>query len=123
MRPFVGNCQLAEVLVQGYEDALLMMGDSKNLVVAGVLRPITGPRGVVPRGLQLRYGTTPDTGYPGAASSISRYQERLDSFAAYEATGINQTGENVLALQPRVTLEQGFVIITSRQHAQDMLDG
>ena len=56
------------------------------------------------------------------ASSISRYQERLDSFTAHEAPGVDQAGENVLALQPWVTLEQGFVIITSRQHPQDVLD-
>ena len=41
---------------------------------------------------------------------------------AHEATGVNQTGENVFTLQPRVTLEQGLVIIASRQHTQDMLD-
>ena len=36
---------------------------------------------------------------------------------------MNEAGESVVAFQPRVTLREGIVIIASRQHTQDVLDG
>ena len=42
MRSLVDNGQLAEVLVQCYEDTLLTMGDGKNLIVSRITLPISG---------------------------------------------------------------------------------
>ena len=61
VRPLVYNSQLAEILVQRHEDALLMMGSCKNLVVSRILLPVTRPQDIVSGCRQLRYRTAPDT--------------------------------------------------------------
>ena len=54
VRPLVDNRQFAEVLVQRYQDALLAMGNGKNLVVSRILLPVTSPQDIVPGRTQLR---------------------------------------------------------------------
>lgn len=60
VRPFVHDRQFAEVLVQRHEDATIVMGSGENLVIAGVLRPIASPLGVMASGPQFNDGTTPN---------------------------------------------------------------
>ena len=52
MRPPVNDCEFAKVLIQSYENPILLMGMIENLVVARILRPITGPNRVVSSGLK-----------------------------------------------------------------------
>jgi len=52
MRPPVNNCEFAKVLVQSYEDSILLMGLIENFVISRILRPITSPNRVVSSGLK-----------------------------------------------------------------------
>ena len=47
MRPPVNHSEFTKVLVQSYENAILLMGMIENFVVTRILRPITGPNRVV----------------------------------------------------------------------------
>jgi hypothetical protein len=52
MRPPVNYGEFAKVLVQRYENPILLMGMIENFIVSRILRPITGPNRIVTRGLK-----------------------------------------------------------------------
>jgi hypothetical protein len=41
------DCQLAEVLIQRYEDSAFPMSPFQYFIVTGILGPITSPKGVM----------------------------------------------------------------------------
>jgi hypothetical protein len=52
MGPSVNNRKFAKVLVQSYENTILLMGKIQNFVISRILRPISSPNRVVPSGLK-----------------------------------------------------------------------
>ena len=52
MRPPMNNGEFAKVLVQSYENSILLVGMIENFVIPRILRPITSPNRVVSSGLK-----------------------------------------------------------------------
>jgi len=52
MWPPVNNCEFAKVLVQSYENPILLMGMIEDFVISRILRPIASPKCVVSSGLK-----------------------------------------------------------------------
>ena len=52
MRPPMNNCEFAKVLVQSYENPILLMSMIENFVISRILRPIASPNRVVSSGLK-----------------------------------------------------------------------
>ena len=63
-----------------------------------------------------------NTCYPAGPSWTRLDQQRFNALVAHEAPGVEQTGANVLDLQPRIAFENRFHGIAGREHAQDVLD-
>ena len=94
----------------------------------GSIHPQGPPPNRPTRRHRVRQSSTPLRRHPrhtyrGGASFIARNHGRFDPLVAYQAVRIDQAGLDVFGLQPRVAFEDGLVIITGRQHPQDVLDG
>jgi hypothetical protein len=62
MRYPLENRYFAKILVEGDEDATFLMGLLEDFPVSWVFGPISCPKDVVPFGLKVTLGATPDTG-------------------------------------------------------------
>jgi hypothetical protein len=54
--------ELTEVLVERDQDSLLSVGTRKDLVVAQIARPVSGPNDVMARSFQFRSSLAPYAG-------------------------------------------------------------
>jgi len=56
------NCQFPKIFVQGYKDAILAMGKSKNFFIAWVFFPIARPNHIMSSQIEWLSSAAPDTG-------------------------------------------------------------
>lgn len=48
----IDNRQFAKILIQGYEDAVLLVSDTQDFPIAGIAFPGTGPNHIMPQSAQ-----------------------------------------------------------------------
>lgn len=114
--------KFSEVRVERHQDSPFLMRHEEDLLVPGVLLPVTGPQDPRSRRAPTARGHRPRYRHREGASSAGGLEQGLDSLVADQAMGVDQAGLNVFSFEPGVPFEDGLEGVARGEHAEDVLD-
>ncbi len=115
--------KLAEVLIQRDQDLGIPERVREHLVVTRIARPIGRRLDVVSDSAEPLVSPAPDTTVKKNLHTLTSSQRRFDAFVTDQTPGIDQTGTDIVGLEPSIALQDDLGRVTGRQHAEHVLDG